>query len=626
MDDIAQHELHPRRRSGLPGYAGAVASVSIGVVVALRLQPALDPEAPLLVAVLVTAWFGGFRPALLATLLGTLAVSYDFSGSNQGFVADLAHLPRLAMFALLAVSFATASAARRNAEHSLKTARDEMAARVRERTAELQRANEQLQVEIAERRQAEEAQRERASLLDLTHDTVFVRDMNDVVKFWNRGAAEQYGWTREEAVGRVSHELLRTEFPSSRDAILTEVTRKGRWEGELVHTRRDGTTIVVASRWALQSDPQGKPLAVLETNNDITGSKQAEQALRQQANLLEQAHDAIFVWEFPRNIVYWNRGAEQLYGFSSADAIGRPSHELLSTVHPMPTADFEAMLERDGEWTGELGQITKDGRAITVESRHMLMREADGRRLVLETNRDITERKRAEQALEDLAGRLISAQEEERSRIGRELHDHISQTLGVLTIKIDQLRASDAVAPDVAVVLDELRRDTSAITDDVHRLSHRLHSSTLDYLGLVPALQKLVSEFAERHGIEITLAHASVPSPLPSEVALCLFRVAEESLTNIAKHSKARSARIHVTGAPDGLHLTVQDAGDGFDLTGARSRAGLGFVSMQERLRVLHGTIHVDSAPSRGTRIDAWVPPTMLTGAHNESARRSETA
>ena len=160
----------------------------------------------------------------------------------------------------------------------------------------------------------------------------------------------------------------------------------------------------------------------------------------------------------------------------------------------------------------------------------------------------------------------------------------------------------------------------------MHRLSHRLHSSTLDYLGLVPALQKLVSEFSERHDIAIAFAHASLPPSLPSEVALCLFRIAEESLTNIAKHSQARSANVYVTGTPDGIHLRVEDAGTGFDMTTLGSKAGLGFVSMQERLRALHGTMHVDSAPSRGTRIDAWVPPMILTSAHNEAAHRSETA
>jgi signal transduction histidine kinase len=236
------------------------------------------------------------------------------------------------------------------------------------------------------------------------------------------------------------------------------------------------------------------------------------------------------------------------------------------------------------------------------------------------------ERERAEGVLRELAGRLIDAQEEERKRIGRELHDHIGQTLNVLTFAIDQLRADRAIVPGVAAALEELRRQTGEITGDVRRLSHRLHSSTLDYLGLVPALQKLVSEFAERHDMAIAFGHASLPRSLPSDVALCLFRVAEESLTNIAKHSHARSARVHLSVAPDGLLLRVEDQGSGFDTATLGSRGGLGFVSMQERLRVFHGTIHVDSAPSRGTRIDAWVPTTMLANGRNGVPQRSETA
>jgi PAS domain S-box-containing protein len=241
---------------------------------------------------------------------------------------------------------------------------------------------------------------EQASLLNLTHDTIFVRDSNDVISYWNLGAEELYGWTAEEVVGKVtSHQLLQTVFPATIDEIDAELIRTGRWEGELMHTRADGTKVVVASRWALHLDRQGKPLAVLETNNDITGSKEAAQALQQQANLLEQAHDAIFVWELSRTIVYWNRGAEQLYGFSREEAIGRPSHQLLETQHAMSRAEFEAALERDEEWTGELTHTTREGRKIIVESRHVMMREADGRRLVLETNRDITERKRASESL-----------------------------------------------------------------------------------------------------------------------------------------------------------------------------------------------------------------------------------
>src|SRR5882672_8560596 len=133
-----------------------------------------------------------------------------------------------------------------------------------------------------------ETLREQAALLDLTHDTIFVRDLNDVITYWNRGAEELYGWTRNEAVGKVSHDLTQTVFPAPLDEIMAELTRMGRWEGELVHARRDGTTVVVASRWSLQRDTQGRPAGTLETNNDITVRKRAEEAL--QRTQTELAH------------------------------------------------------------------------------------------------------------------------------------------------------------------------------------------------------------------------------------------------------------------------------------------------------------------------------------------------
>src|SRR5207244_2046974 len=130
-------------------------------------------------------------------------------------------------------------------------------------------------------KRAEEALCEQADLLNLTHDSVFVRDMSDVITYWNRGAEELYGWTRDEAVGKVSHQLTQTIFPAPLEAINAELLCTGRWEGEIIHTKRDGTQVVVASRWSLQRDAQGTPLAILETNNDITERKQAEEALLQ---------------------------------------------------------------------------------------------------------------------------------------------------------------------------------------------------------------------------------------------------------------------------------------------------------------------------------------------------------
>jgi PAS domain S-box-containing protein len=133
----------------------------------------------------------------------------------------------------------------------------------------------------------QEILRERASLLDLTHDTVFVREMNDVITYWNRGAEELYGWTSQEALGQVSHKLMRTFFLEPLAEINAKLLRTGHWEGELIHTKRDGTQVVAASRWALQRDERNNPSAILETNNDITERKRAEEALRRSRDELE---------------------------------------------------------------------------------------------------------------------------------------------------------------------------------------------------------------------------------------------------------------------------------------------------------------------------------------------------
>jgi two-component system, LuxR family, sensor kinase FixL len=137
--------------------------------------------------------------------------------------------------------------------------------------------------------QAEAALRERANLLNLTHDSIFVHGINGAIRYWNRGAEELYGWTAEEVVGRIAYDLLKTVFPASLEQIEAEVMRADRWEGELVHTKKDGSQVVVASRWSLQRDEQGTPAAILETNNDITERKRAEAEARESERALRKA-------------------------------------------------------------------------------------------------------------------------------------------------------------------------------------------------------------------------------------------------------------------------------------------------------------------------------------------------
>ena len=163
---------------------------------------------------------------------------------------------------------------------------------------------EKLRVSLEDLRRAEEATRQQAALLDLTHDTVFVRDTQDRITFWNRGAQELYGWSAAEAVGRMTHELLRTGFPAPREEIIAELNRTGRWEGELIQTQRNNSRVVVASRWSLQRDASAQPVATLETDNDITARKQAEDALLQAQSDLERVARVTTLGELAASIAH----------------------------------------------------------------------------------------------------------------------------------------------------------------------------------------------------------------------------------------------------------------------------------------------------------------------------------
>jgi two-component system, LuxR family, sensor kinase FixL len=268
-------------------YTLAVVSVAVALAITDVLEPYTTLRTPLFyIAIISSAWFGGMGPGLLALALSTLAVEYYFAPTASVPESSMDGRPFILLFSLSGLLACWISVQRRRAEQALKEARDKLEARVEERTSDLRQASEDLRAEIAERKRAEEALGEKAKLLDLTHDTVFVRDANDIITFWNRGAEELYGWTREEAVGQVSHRFMKTIFPAPLEKITAELNNTGRWEGELIHTRRDGTQVVVASRWALQLDERGKPIAVLETNNDITERKRAEEALhKSQAEL-----------------------------------------------------------------------------------------------------------------------------------------------------------------------------------------------------------------------------------------------------------------------------------------------------------------------------------------------------
>src|SRR5271166_6370229 len=255
-------------------------------------------------------------------------------------------------------------------------------------------------IDITERKRAEEALRERADLLNLTHDTVFVTDMEGVIRYWNRGAEEQYEWSAEQVVGKVVHDKLKTVFPAPLEQIKAEVTRAGRWEGELLHTKKDGTQLVVASRWALQRDEQGAPLAILETNNDITERKQAEEELRESETrfrtIVDHAADAFFVHDQEHKVLDVNRQACESLGYTPEELIGMHPVDFDPYMDAGLLQRIRERLEAGEVFSFETRHRRKDGTMFPVEVR-LRSFSRSGRRLHLALVRDITERKKAEE-------------------------------------------------------------------------------------------------------------------------------------------------------------------------------------------------------------------------------------
>jgi PAS domain S-box-containing protein len=264
---MSKPEIPSRRGTSVVlRYGLAVVSVAAALGLALLAQAYAvhNPEFPLfLLSIAVTVWYAGSAPGVLAVLLSSVSFNYFFTEPLYSFYIAASDRVDFIVFVLFALIIGWFSSRRRRIEQELREARDK------------------LEIEVAERTQ-------QANLLNLTHDSIFVRDMDFFVTYWNLGSQELYGWTAEDAIGKQSHQLLQTVYPTPLDDVRAELMRTGRWEGELERTKADGTHIIVASRWSLQRDERQRPLTILETNNDITERKRTEEAIRKLNEDLEK--------------------------------------------------------------------------------------------------------------------------------------------------------------------------------------------------------------------------------------------------------------------------------------------------------------------------------------------------
>jgi PAS domain S-box-containing protein len=358
--------------------------------------------------------------------------------------------------------------------------------------------------------------------------------------------------------------------------------------------------------------------------------RRVEEALSANQKRLALAQEAgqvgTFDWDIQNDVILWSEEMKPLYGLQQDDDNVR-AEAWLKRVHPEDYAAAAAAVEgakRTGEIDVEWRVIWPDGSIhwLHVRGKSISNRHGEPIRMV-GVNVDITERKRVEEALqeseealresyervEDLAGRLIVAQEYERKHIAREIHDDLNQQVAALAIGLSKLnRQLTNIDGSIGNQIAKLQDRTIQLSDRMRQISHELHSSTLEHVGLPEALKSFCAEFTEQHGIAVTLDIKDNLRALPADLSLCLYRVVQESLRNIAKHSGAKSAQVTLACTGDDIELSVADQGVGFDPEQADLRRGLGLISLEERVKLMHGRFEVKSQPGAGSELRASIP------------------
>ncbi len=362
---------------------------------------------------------------------------------------------------------------------------------------------------------------------------------------------------------------------------------------------------------------------------EITEHIQTEQALRlsqgRLAGILDIAEDAIIVTEHDRSITLFNQGAVKLFGYYPGEVLGKPIDLLLPKRFRINHADHINMFAQVLDSAPHMAQrrevfgMKKDGSEFPAEA--SISKLSVGERTTFTVIvRDITDRLRKEQQLQSLTAQLMMAQEEERRRIARELHDDINQRVALMAIEMGTMLSDPSTMTSEAI--QAMAQRLARISEDVRRMAYQFHSSILDDLGLPAALTHMANEWSAKTGIKIVVVQQEIADDsLSRDIASCLYRVTQESLANIMKHAHASRVELELTCDDQEITLSIFDAGVGFDLKEIQARhPGLGLVNMQERVRSVRGRFDIQSEPGRGTHITVQIP---LSGAPHEETTSS---
>src|ERR1700686_1990623 len=505
---------------------------------------------------------------------------------------------------------------------------------------------------ISERTQAERAGDLLAAIVDSSDDAIISKTLDGVITSWNKSAERLFGYTREEAMGQHITLIIPEDRRGEEVKIVQRLRRGERVDHfETIRVRKDGTLIDLSLTISPVKDAAGRVVGASKVARDITERKQAEQALAERALLLDLSNDAIFVRDAADRITYWNQSASALYGYSRGEAVGRVSHELLRTEFPEPLERITEQLHRDNRWTGELIHRHKDGSRIVVASRWALDRDGRGhQKRVLETNNDITQQKLNERALREseerlrtlsdglevqvrsrtqeleqrnaeilqqseqlreLSNRLLKTQDDERRRIARELHDSAGQLITVLGMNLAGSAQRVGQNPLLSETVEDTQNLVQQLSREIRTTSYLLHPPLLDENGLSQAIHWYMQGLKERSDLDIELSIPENFGRLPADLELTIFRIVQEGLTNIHRHSGSKTATIRLSRSADSVLLRIEDHGNGISpekLVAIRAqRTGVGITGMRERVRHLKGVMDIQSNGT-GAKISVRFP------------------
>jgi PAS domain S-box-containing protein len=509
--------------------------------------------------------------------------------------------------------------------------------RTRRKAAEtkLAIANKQLEADIADRKRAEATLRESEERLRLAVQAgkMFGSDWDAATDKIVRSGGVKQILGEDEGIHSTGQQIMSKIPPEDRERLNSAVAElspeKPILQIKYRIVRSDGAIVWVDRNSRAYFDEHGKILRIVGMLADITDRVRAEEALqksqRQLLLVYSNVADCIFDVAVESNDRYRflsvNPAFLKATGLSEDQVVGKLVQEVIpKPALTMVLRKYEEAIggKKTVRWeeTSEYPAGRKVGEVVVAP-----VFDGAGRCThLVGAVHDITERRLAEENLADLSRKLLEAQEQERSRIGRELHDDINQRLALLSVEIQRVtEVSPVTYAELRSRMDELGKRTSEISAGVQSLSHELHSSKLEYLGLVSAMRGFCKEFGEKHKVEVAFASEGMPAIVPPEVSLCLFRVMQEGLHNALKHSGVRLFEVKMQGSHTEIHLTVRDSGVGFDSELIKDTPGLGLVSMQERVRLVKGTISITSKLQSGTEINVRVP--LQAGAQMEQAK-----